>query len=77
MDVRFVHNIMEPSKILAQIPFTKTEPDKFYMEYKKFYIQSVSPAAKHTYDLRILAILWNKEILEKYQNSMGHSQKRI
>ena len=57
MDVRFVHNIMEPSKILAQIPFTKTEPDKFYMEYKKFYIQSVSPAAKHTYDLRILAIL--------------------
>lgn len=57
MDVRFVHNIMEPSKILAQIPFTKTELDKFYMEYKKFYIQSVSPAAKHTYDLRILAIL--------------------
>lgn len=57
MDVRFVHNIMETSKILAQIPFTKTELDKFYMEYKKFYIQSVSPAAKHTYDLRILAIL--------------------
>ena len=57
MDVRFVHNIMEPSKILAQIPFTKTELDKFHMEYKKFYIQSVSPAAKHTYDLRILAIL--------------------
>lgn len=64
---------MEPSKILAQIPFTKTELDKFYMEYKKFYIQSVSPAAKHTYHLTILAILWNKEILEKYQNSMGHS----
>ena len=77
MDVRFVHNIMEPSKILAQIPFTKTELDKFYMEYKKFYIQSVSPAAKHTYHLTILAILWNKEILEKYQNSMEHSQKRI
>ena len=57
MDVRFVHNIMEPSKILAQIPFTKTELDKFYMEYKKFYIQSVSPAAKHTYHLTILAIL--------------------
>ena len=77
MDVRFVHNIMGPSKILAQIPFTKTELDKFYMEYKKFYIQSVSPAAKHTYHLTILAILWNKEILEKYQNSMEHSQKRI
>ena len=46
-----VHNILEPYTILAQIPFTKTKLEKFYMEYKKFYIQPVSPAVKHTYDL--------------------------
>ena len=40
-----VHNNLKSYKVLVQAPFT-TSKTELGMEYKKFYIQLASPAAK-------------------------------